>query len=234
MSSISFTTTHTSQGAPITNVQHNEDVVSFASNFSENFITYLNSSGFKGLVSEDKMNDLLEKQDYRRILCYVWTETNLDNRIAWLEKTAKLGHPILMLELSRTLAEKHKEKASTELFDQIMHWYLLGMHCAQLDTQCSDDISVRAAIGMLRFIYGTTIYELGVKDENPESRKKKAIETISSWTPSASNPSPKWISNHGLHALADKNSMKPESQWLATRTEAHKKSLPETENKSNN
>lgn len=219
MSSVSFST---SSSSAFSNYSDKKlDIISFigCSTDSCKYVELLESIGYKGLLKKDEMDELLQKEEYRAILSHLWTEINLDIRIEWLETAAKKGSPLMMLELSKTMVKKYN-KEDPDLLQKIIHWYLLGMHCAHLDAACHYGITSEQSVNVIHVKYGLLLGELKLKPEQIKTLLfEHGLNILTTWKPSVSNPSPKWLSISSLDTIAH------ETEWLKRRTEAHEKLL---------
>jgi hypothetical protein len=198
------------------NISCEQDVVSFSSKFSKEYITELTREGYHGFakVKGAEWDKLVEQQNYVEILKIIWTEKDLDVAIAHLEPEAKKGHAILMFELSRTLYRKMKAENNIpiETLKVAGTWYLHGLLTTLLDIACNTDNSTQAAIGMLRLAYqpGQLIPQTQLQQINGGELYDSFIKN---WELSASYPSPKWVTYHGLAIFQGKDSLLPETEW---------------------
>jgi hypothetical protein len=194
-------------------LSNEKDVVIFAAQKSDRMIAELKGKGYRGLENEEKLNDLLSRQDYISILKYVWTEPDLDKKISWLQKQAEKGHIILMFELSSALLLKKPQ--TDELISEAMAWFLRGRFCGILDVACHGDLSTRAAIDML-----TTTYTLEGKIPPEKKALFKDLHRAAfyeKWEPKKDHPSPEWLKYHGMAWFSGENKTKPSGEWLSCR-----------------
>jgi hypothetical protein len=217
---------------------HTGDVVSFSSNFSPQAIAELKKQGYKGVAKLPKSSfeKFIQEQNYISVLKNIWTEENLDEAISTLEPYAKEGHPMMMLELSRTLCRKMAgEKTFPE--DQLktaFKWYSLGLLTTDLDIECNDDKSTQGAYGMLRQVYHPSHFvpqDIILKTLPPVFR-----QAVKDYQLHANAPSPEWVLPHGLAAMRGENKLLPKSQWKeirAKRLQYHLKMIAEAESKQN-
>ncbi|HEY5235713.1 MAG TPA: hypothetical protein VIJ14_06010 [Rhabdochlamydiaceae bacterium] len=214
------TFTQTVNGRSI-NYSCDQDVVSFSTAFSKEYISQLKGegyNGFNGKVNEAEWNKLVEEQNYVEILKIIWTENDLDVALLYLEPDAKKGHAILMLEMSRTLCRKMRaeNKFPIETIKAAGTWYLRGLYTTMLDVVCNTDKSSGAAIGMLQTSYtpGNLIPEAQLKKVDFASVNTSFRQN---WELQTSSPSPKWVTYHGMAVFRKENSLLPEAEWNAKR-----------------
>ncbi len=218
--SANTTFTQTVNGQSI-NYSCDQDVVSFSTAFSKEYISQLKGEGYNGFekVNDAAWDKLVEEQNYVEILKIIWTENNLDIALSHLEPSAEKGHAILMLEMSRTLCRKiqAENKFPIETIKVAGTWYVRGLYTTMLDVACNTDKSTGAAIGMLQNSYspGNLI---------PMAQLQKVeFATVNNsfrqnWKLPTSYPSPKWVTYHGMGVFLKENSLLPEAEWNAKRT----------------
>lgn len=198
------------------NISCEQDVVSFSSKFSKEYLSELSKKSYHGFakIKGAEWDKLVEQQNYVEILKIIWTEKDLDVAIAHLEPEAKKGHAILMFELSRTLYRKMKveNKFPIETLKAAATWYFSGLHTTILDLACNTDNSTQAAIGMLRLAYqpGQLIPQTELQKINGGELYDSLLKN---WELPASYPSPKWVTYHGMAIFQGKDSLLPETQW---------------------
>lgn len=203
----------------------NQDIVSFAANFSNESISEFKSVGYRGLQEsfQDKLKEHIQDQDYVEVLKYLRTENDLDRVLHFLEPYAKESHPILMLEMSRALCIKMAVQQSYSLANikSAFQWYCLGLIYAELDIACNDDKTTSAAIGMLTNVYhpGKIIPSSELKRFFPNEKglMKYLTTLLIELKPTLSYPSPKWVLYHGMKAFECKNTLIPQQEWNKVR-----------------
>lgn len=191
------------------------DVVSFSSNFCPEAISHLKKQGYKGLskLSINALEKLIQDQNYIEALKNIWTEDNLDKVISTLEPYAKEGHPIIMLELSRTLCRKMaaEKKFPEDQLKTAFQWFSLGVLTTDLDIECNEDRSTQEAYGMLRHVYHLSHFV--PQDIIVKMLPSVFRQAIKDYQLSENAPSPQWVLHHGLAAMRGENKLLPKSQW---------------------
>lgn len=213
--------------ANITTFINKADVVSYSSNKnSKQFVAQLRNK-YNGLKDEQKLNALLQDQNYIEVLNYLWTEPNAKKKIAWLEKKVDEGHPILMFELGQ---EYYYQDPSLQTYAmKAMPWILAAMRRTYLDTVCTSDKSVSAAPEYLLTTYQQPILaDVQNKNsseqmqkyfsENSKQFQKNSIETLRKVLApfvvegEVEIPSPRWVFSHGLASFSNIVNTVPENE----------------------
>ena len=216
-----------SSASRTTSVQYHveQDAVSFSShrNNREKKEELLRT-GYKGMstYSETQLSDLIDKQNYIEILKCLWTEKNLDKKIAWLRPLAELGHALLCLELSSVLIEKSQLKTLEDVKEST-EFFIKGLIHIDLDASCSDDSSVKAAIGFLLQTYQSHIKPTFDEKELQDFTSKIKKQALLNFKYTTNLPSPKWVTYHGLDIFMGRNSLTPEASWEKKRLESLEK-----------
>lgn len=216
----------------ITSITNNADVVSYSSKKNDNQYRAQLGSKYSGLKDEQKLNELLQQQNYIEVLNYLWTEPDVTKRIAWLEKKVNEGHPLLMFELGQDYYYQDPTLQTYAL--KAMPWILAGMRRTYLDTACTSDKSVSAAPGYLLMTYQQPILEAVQKKSTTEEMQKFFAEQSNQFQKNSIEvlrkvlapfvgeglvkmPSPRWVFAHGMAAFTNVTNTIPESECNAIR-----------------
>lgn len=220
----------------VTAITNLDDPVSYSShNADEPFIADLRKK-YKGLGDEQKISELLNQQNYIEVLNYLWTEPDAKKKLAWLEKAANKGHPILMFELGKAYYLQDPSLKTYAL--KTMPWLLAGARRTLIDAACTSDASVAAAPEFLLNAYQEGILEDLQKKYSQEDIEKffadnsnqfqksnvailkKVIEPLTNES-SAQMPSSQWVYGHGMGAfLETKNTILPDQCKAIRKKEA--------------
>lgn len=212
-----------------------DDVVLFSGLYScPDFVEQLPEKGYNGKASltPEKQSELLKKQNYIDMLKYVWTEKDINEKIAWLRPLAQEGHAILCFELSRALGAAHQNSYSSEIIMESMIWYLKGHAHTRFDCACIDDISCLSAIDALMFYYGNDSYDMpekAIEKATPSAIKEIKRQILLELPLSENLPSPKWLAYHGIGMFTGRITLQAENLWLASRKKECAKYLHEVE-----
>ncbi len=135
------------------NINAENDLVCFTAKYSEDFVTQLRKHGYKGLkaIESEKLEELLNAQNYSKILKHIWSEKDTDYKLKWLQEQAFKGHVILMFEIGRAVLEL--QKPSKDQILEAYHWRTLGRIHTHLDAVCFGDTSLVAASSDLTSCY---------------------------------------------------------------------------------
>lgn len=193
------------------------DAVGFSSSFSPKLIQELKRE-YQGL--KNFKDEFLKQSDYVSIMKCLWTEDDLDAKIKWLLGYAERGHPLLMLELSRALAQRgEKSGYSKKTAHECMKWYVLGLHCTLLDISCNNDPSTSAAFTVLKYNYGEFLKQaIKTLGDDLETFRETVFKE---WNPSQLQSSPLWVTFHGMSKYLGSVSVINQDQWAETRLKKH-------------
>lgn len=209
-----------------------QDTVSYSSRKGDpQFVAQLKTK-YSGLKDEEKLNELLKQQNYIEVLHHLWSESDGDKRLAWLEKKVDEGHPILMLELGE---EYYLQNPTLQTYAmKTMPWLLAGARRTLVDADTTSDRSVAAAADFLLTVYQervltqvrTQFSEAAVMqymtEKLKEFQKNNIAITRKVLTPlingkQANMPSPCWVFAHGMRSFTNTQNTIPESQYNAIR-----------------
>lgn len=236
------------QKGNVTAYTNNNDVVTYTNHRNDKqFLADLKKS-YNGLNNEEKVNELLKQQNYTQVLNTLWTEPNVNKKIAWLEKKVNNGDPLLMFELG---AAYYDQNPTLETYvNQTMPWFLAGARRTLIDSACTSDESVSAAPDFLLMVYQNDILtdlrkqysqqqiEKYFADHSKEFQRnslgmlKKVMQPFVNGQ-EGTMPSPRWVYSHGLNAYLNTKNTIPDDQCAQIRkTEAEKflKQAQEIEN----
>ncbi len=207
-----------------------QDVVSIAEEYGEDGVDCCRVLGYSGLdsASQERLQELVNQQDYIEVLRYVWTENDKEKVIKFLEPYAHENHPILMLELSRALCQQTRSSGDLE---SALWWYLWGMLYATLDIECNSDPTTSRIFDVLaRAYHPNKVISLDrleaffAQDERFIPEMHSLFQNL---TVNAFHPSPKWAIYHGASAFARKSSLLPQEDWNHARSLALQKFIEE-------
>lgn len=208
----------------VTSFTNAQDVILYAENKSPDYIAKLQAKNYRGLQDEQKINTLLDQQNYIEVLNYLWTEPDIDKRLSWLKQKVKEGHPILMMELGDAYYDK----------DPTLQTYFLttvplletGARLTYIDSQTTSDKSVSAAPGALLLIYkqrlADKLLDKYTPDQLEEFQTKHADQAREKFVEALKialgpilkgekQPSPEWVYAHGLGSFSgEKNTIAPD------------------------
>lgn len=196
---------------------------------------------YAGIRDEKKMGDLLQKQDYIELLNHLWSETDGQKRLAWLEGNVGLQHPILLFEIAE---EYYMQNPTPQTYVLKTKPFLLaGMSRAMVDAACTSDASVSAAAEFLIFYYHDRIIMdllasfsmeklTEILQPHQNQGKENAIAMAERFLlPVISGkenlPSPSWIFSHGMGGFTGMANSIPESDWALLRRQKAQQLLEE-------
>ncbi|NGX37179.1 MAG: hypothetical protein K1000chlam2_00332 [Chlamydiae bacterium] len=175
---------------------------------------------YHGLENVNNLNQLLESQNYKEALHYLWTEKSAKKRIVWLEKQVNKGHPIFMMELG---IEYFLQSPTIQVYaDKALPWIMAGLKRAEIDASCTS--YEQSSLHRLSFNYLVKIQALLVKSESEEKIKnylvanlKRIKEIINVKMGQVLNqkkmPSPQWIFACSVDCSKDLKNQIPSNQW---------------------
>jgi hypothetical protein len=216
----------------VTSYTNDKDVVSYSSQRGDKqFIAKLDQS-YHGLDNEEKLNRLLNEQNYIEVLNSLWTEPKGTKRLDWLEKKANEGHPILMLELG---VEYYNQNPNLNTYIvKTMPWFMAGVRRTLIDAACTSDKSAEAAAELLLYSYQENIFEDLFKRHSQNEFESYLIQNKKTFQLSniavlkivlaplvdgrqVNQPSPAWVFAHGMNAFLNTQNTIPKDQWNAIR-----------------
>lgn len=201
------------------------DVVLFSTYKSENIKETLQKS-YNGLSDEEKLDTLLQEQNYIEVLKHLWSEPDVCKRLTWLEKKINENHPILIFELAE---DYYLKDPTLECFlTKTMPWIIAGATRTLLDTRCTKDNSVSSCVDQLLATYHQRIVEKCLETYTLEQMEEYIIanadlfksenlivqeRVFKSLVDKTDIPSPKWVFTHGASAFMDEENLVPESEF---------------------
>lgn len=193
--------------------ENKKDVISYTSHKRDDkFITELQKT-YNGLTDIKTVNDDLKKQNYIRVLNCLWTESDSQKRLVWLEQKVNENHPILMFELAEAYYYQNPSLETYVL--KSLPWLVAGVMRTYIDADCSSDASVQAAPEFLMFAYQEPILADLLKNssqndltdfiknnqktyyQNIFSVSRQVLEPFTADT-LKDMPSPEWVFHHGM------------------------------------
>ncbi len=188
-------------------------------------------AAYKGLENCDYQS-LLNTQNYGELLKHIWSENDIDKVIVFLRPLAEQGHVVLMFDLARALLTKMNSTNTLDdaLIQEAARWINLGEMCCNLDAACIEDNSAEGVGSMLSYQYTCLFSQFrSYRQFKPHLdnhlSKEAKLEVIRSWTPQATNPSPRWMRLDCIGAFMGSVSVKPEVEWLELRQKAYREYL---------
>jgi hypothetical protein len=197
----------------VVEIQHLEDSLAYSVNRNKAYIKELKKT-HSGLLSDEKMDALLKKQDYIAILNCLWTEPSLESRINWLEKKRSQWVPLLVAELA---VEYLQRDPTLEVFLYSSRPLLNVAVCiTDIDSQCAPPHAASAS-EFLNSQYKGYIRAILMAKHSPDSLRrfwKKNFfsfkeneisyyrEALMSFIhPTEVIHSPQWVFMHGIEGL---------------------------------
>lgn len=98
-----------SQNSNIAELLGKDSVVVLCKEWNNDQVIQEISKTYFGLDTFEKMNQLVQKEDYTTILKHLWTEKNHEKKLAWLRSVEKAAHPILLFE--QAIEELHVDQS---------------------------------------------------------------------------------------------------------------------------
>ena len=198
----------------VVELQHLDDSLAYSANRNDAHIQGLKKT-HSGLLSDKKMDALLEKQDYIAVLNCLWTEPSLEARINWLEKKRDQWVPLLVAELA---VEYLQRDPTLQAFLYLSRPLLNVAVCVtDIDSQCDPNPDTASASEFLNRQYGGYIRAILMAKHSPEalrrfwrknfvSFKENEIshyrEALTTFTqPTEVVHSPQWVFVHGIEGL---------------------------------
>ncbi len=200
----------------------------FTSAAEKNVIEYINNQKYTlshvrstncektlgdGLADTNLVEQKLNEQDYVGVLLSIWSEQDFNRRKQWLETRANEGHPLLMIEYGKVLAQQGS-------IEEGLKWFYLGLFRAQQDAYCcecapfdmTDQLLEREAYPKQWFdimddlLKRKTMYPLSQK-----KMKQAALAVLKAWK---SFPSPQWMAHCVPEAKrGEPVGLKPQEDW---------------------
>lgn len=219
-----------------TSFTNTQDVILYAQKKSPDYVVKLYANNYRGLRDEQKVNALLDQENYIEVLNYLWTEPDVNVRLRWLKQKAKDGHPILMMELGEAYYDANPRMST--YFLTTLPWFATGARRTFIDSQTTSDKSVSAAPGALLQVYqqrlGDKLLEKYSEAQLDAFQAKHADQIqersvallkiiLEPILKGEKQPSPEWVYAHGLGSFSGKkNSISPDQY-----TEIRKKTAEE-------
>ena len=191
-----------------------------------------------GIGDGEGINSAFRSGNMPATLFHLWSESDDDKRIAWLEEQLSSHHPVIHLEYARELAIRAEDEK--EWLDVISH-FGTAVNLANCDTKCTSDKSVTAIIGAIAHVVLPSIFAKLPKDElikyskmgknEKEYLRQNFIEVLEEMlAPNFPLHSPEWVFGHGMSAFTGSSNTIPKGEWDHLRKDEMSKEVEKLQN----